>query len=215
MPLFTAFFQGKSSLLSKLIKDSEVAYKHMKKVYILSLLFFILVTLSGCQMVTIDKQTKHIKDELGEGLSLEHVEKVYLTNTTFPELLVFINSNEHTKVQVHQYDMDKKQWKMVYEAKEHLHYGGLENLQVIDTFKDEKTELEHVFIGYHGGTGGFLNFYALGANQKGQVVEVTNNMLNEYPNSYIKDTEKGFDLFSGEEQVESYYWDDNSYILTN
>lgn len=185
----------------------------MKKLYILSVLLFILLTLSGCQMVTIDKQVKAIKEQVENGFSFEKVEKVHLTNQSFPELLVLTSSKEHTKVQIQQYNKESKEWKVVYEAKEHPHFNGLEQLEVIDVFKQTQTQLDHVFIGYHGGTGGFLNFYVLGSNEQGDIMELSNKMLNEHPNSHIKQTEKGFDLYSGEAVVESYLWNGHAYVL--
>ena len=187
----------------------------MKKFTLLSLLLIILLTLSGCQMVTIDKQTKLIKDHLKTGITLETVQPVYFTDTSFPELLVISHSDEYTFIQIHQYDQENKKWRIVYNGEKHPHYNGLEKLKIMDTLKDDQTKLEHVFIGYHGGTGGFLNFYALGVNQKGTITKIVDKMLNEHAHSSIKDTANGFDLYSGDELVESYYWDDNHYILTD
>lgn len=186
----------------------------MKKFLFLLLLLSSVTVLAACsQMLTIDQHVKDVKEDLPKGHTLIDTQKVYTTSKDFPDVLFIKSTKENSIVEIHHYNKKEKVWSIIFEDKTHNNYGGLEDLSLLFTGVYNDEDSEHIFIGYRGGNGGFLNFYILGKDSNGGIYQVFNKMMNKFENSHLKINDDGFDLLSNDSLSESYIWNGSSYIL--
>ena len=108
----------------------------------------------------------------------ETVKEVHLTSTDIPNLVSICHDEIYSHLRIESYNPVTNMWETVYTKDDHEHYG-IEKFKLLETAMTQNG-LEQAAVGYHAGSGGYLNVLIFGLVEQGGVDVLFDGMYKDY-----------------------------------
>jgi len=135
--------------------------------------------------VIADKKVESINKRIPEHVFISGIEGAYkldINGDGYPEIFTMEKLQTTTEVAILSYDQKKNDWVKIYSDATSQHFDGTDSLRLMAMSTQLTGDFKaQVYLGKISGSGGYLSFYVIGEDKKGNIKVLLDRMNESYP----------------------------------